>query len=764
LEYGLGHVRRRFLLEGTVQGVGFRPFAATLAARLSLSGWVRNTPAGVALEVEGAPGSVDDFARRLRDDAPALVRYHRFEAEGVEPCGDSGFSIKGSDTSGAASGWILPDLGTCTRCEAEFLDPSDRRFLYPFLSCTRCGPRYSIMEGLPYDRERTAMRRFPLCEACRAEYENLSDNRFHAETTACRRCGPKVWFEGGDGEPSGRDALRQAADLVRSGGIVAVLGLGGFLLVCDATDSPAVRELRRRKGREARPFAVMFPAPAGKSLTNLERYADISGVPPARFMGEVRPIVILPAKGGTDLAPEVSMGLPWVGAYLPTTALHLRLLDLVGRPLVSTSGNPSGEPILTSVEDGRARLQCVADGLLLHDRPVLHGVDDSVVRYCAGTEVVLRRARGLAPLPVRAPFAIPAILGVGGHMKVALAVGMGDRVVVGPHVGDLESAPSIRAFRLQVKEFPRLLGAPVESVASDMHPSYTSTRWALDSGLPLYRVQHHHAHIAAVMAESGLGKEEEALGLAWDGTGWGSDGRVWGGEWLRCGYGTFERLGAFLPFPLLGGDKAALEPRRVALALTVMATDPGTARDNLDELFSSNELSMLLKNYEDKPIECTSVGRLFDGFGCLILGSTHNRYEGEVPMCIEAASSSTPTPFPPAAFLNVLSPGPGEPRFWVDWRPWVRFVLERKGEEPPEDLAAGFHEALADVGLEGLSKVKAEVGDLPVAAGGGCFQNARLIAGMRQRVPGILLARELPPNDGGLSYGQVLVAAAMSKT
>lgn len=760
---GVGRVRLRFHLEGTVQGVGFRPSCARLASELGLSGWVRNTPGGVALEIEGAEGPAREFSRRLREEAPPLAKYHRFLETGIEVVGEEGFSIRPSETGAQSTGWVLPDLGTCEFCLSEFRDPADRRHLYPFLSCTGCGPRYSILEGLPYDRERTSMRRFPLCAECGGEYADLADRRFHAETTACPACGPKVWFEGPGGTVDGEEALERAARLVKEGSILAVLGLGGFLLVCDATDGGAVRELRKRKRREARPLAVMFPAPASGPLSILQRYAEPGAVPEARFTDAVRPIVILPEKPGTGLAPEVGMGLPWVGAYLPTTALHLRLLDRVGAPVVSTSGNASGEPILTSPEEGRERLGTVADGFLLHDRPILRGVDDSVVRWSGGSEMVLRRARGLAPLPVGAPFEVPPVLGLGGQMKVALAMGLGDRVAVGPHLGDLESASSLRAFRLHAGEFPALLGAKVAALACDNHPGYASSKWAQGCGMPLYRIQHHHAHLAAVMGEAGLGPSSEVLGLSWDGTGLGSDGRIWGGEWMRCGYGNCERLGAFLPFPLLGGDRAAEEPRRVALALVLAATNEETVHEVLGEKFTNNEFKNMLIMVRNQVRECTSLGRLFDGFSCLILGCTHNRFEGEAPMRLEAACSRSPVAFPPATLLENGDPHPGGPRFWVDWRPWVRFVLENRGKGDAGDLAAGFHDALTDAALDGMNLSREWAGGLPAAAGGGCFQNARLLEGLRERMPDLLVARELPPNDGGLSYGQVLVSAAVMR-
>lgn len=480
-----------------------------------------------------------------------------------------------------------------------------------------------------------------------------------------------------------------------------------------------------------------------------------------RLVDAARPILILQMREGTDLAPEVGMGLPWVGAYLPTTAFHLKLMDSIGRAVVSTSGNASGEPILTSLDAGMARLHGIADGYLLHDRPILRGVDDSVVRFSGRHEIVLRRARGLAPLPVKAPFEVARILGVGGHQKVALALGMGDRVAVGPHIGDLESRQTFREFVRQAADLPLLLGGKPEAVACDLHPSYASSRWSRDLGLPLAEIQHHHAHIVAVMGEAGLDAGAHVLGIAWDGTGWGRDGRIWGGEFLRCGYGAFERLAAFLPFALLGGEKAAEEPRRVALALCHRASGRDIVSDVLGKVFDNKELQMLFKMLEGKSLESTAAGRLFDGFSCLILGCTHNRYEGEGPMRLEAACSSEAETFPPAEFIENFEPKEGEPEFWIDWRPWVRFVIERRGDRDVGRLAAGFHEAMAEAAWIAVERIRARREDIPLAAGGGCFQNARLVQAFRSRFPGLLLAQALPPNDGGLSYGQVLAGQAM---
>lgn len=757
-------VRSRFRLEGTVQGVGFRPFAARLALRYGLSGEVLNTPGGVLLEVEGERSHVEQFALCLRNEAPALVRYHRFETREIPLRGGAGFRIEESRTEGSPTGWVLPDLGTCAACESEFRDPAGRRARYPFLSCTECGPRYSIVESLPYDRSRTTMERFPLCGDCLREYGDVGDRRFHAETTACPACGPKAWYEGRGGDFRGLEAFRAASETVRGGGILAALGLGGFLLLCDARDGEAVRELRRRKRREARPFAVMFPAPPGDPLAILRRYAEWGGFPAERFLDPVRPIVILPLKEGTDLHPEVGGGFPWVGAYLPTTAFHAELLDRVGGPCVCTSGNPTGDPIITSPEEGRERLKDIADGVLLHDRPILRGVDDSVVRHAQGEPIVIRRARGMAPLPLPSPFPCGGILGVGGHLKVALAVGLGDRVAVGPHIGDLEGAASVRSFRRQAEEFPRLLGAAPVRVACDMHPAYASTRWARRRGLPVVEVQHHHAHIAAVMAEARIAPEQEVLGLALDGTGWGTDGRVWGGELLRCSYGRFRRIAALLPFPLLGGERAILDPWRIALAMILKAF-PGEPLPHVtNKYFKSNDLLNMNKMFRHgDSLECTSGGRLFDGFAALILRDVRNRFEGEAPMRLEAACGGPPAEFPRAPIIRNGAPRDGEPTRWIDWRPWVRFCIEEGNPEMVSRLATGFHEALAEVLTEAVALSREEEGELPVAAGGGCFQNARLAAAIRCRIPSLLMPVDLPPNDGGLSYGQVIVAAARAE-
>ena len=518
-------LRLRVEVRGAVQGVGFRPFVYRLASELGLAGWVNNSSQGAMIEVEGDADSLAEFLRRLRADRPIPCVLHNLTPVFLPALGYTGFAVRGSSEDGPKTVVILPDLATCTDCLREIFDSGDRRFRYPFTNCTNCGPRYSIVEGLPYDRPRTTMKLFSMCAACRAEYDNPADRRFHAQPNACPRCGPhlELWDVTGHVQSTGEEALRAAADALRRGDIVAAKGLGGFHLLVDANNQEAVLRLRRRKLREEKPFGLMYPG-----LEAVRRDCRVSGEEERLLRSPEAPLVLLRRGPSDGIAWAVAPGNPYLGVMLPYTPLHHLLLAEVGSPLVATSGNRSDEPICTDQREALTRLGGIADVFLVHNRPIARPVDDSVVRIVLGQEMVLRRARGYAPYPVPFGESPRPLLAVGGHLKNTIAIAVGCQVVVSQHIGDLDTPLAFEAFRRAIADLSHLYELEPEAVACDAHPDYLSSRHAERMGLPVVRVQHHYAHIRACMAEHGL--SEPLLGVAWDGTGFGPDGTVWGGE------------------------------------------------------------------------------------------------------------------------------------------------------------------------------------------------------------------------------------------
>ncbi len=742
-------VRVRADVRGTVQGVGFRPFAYRLAAELGLTGWVTNAPAGAVVEAEGPRAAVDEFLRRLHRDHPPACRIDAVELAPAPPAGDATFDIRPSTTTGPVAVSVPPDLATCADCRRELFDPADRRYRYPFSSCTACGPRFSIVEGVPYDRARTTMRRFPLCPRCRAEYETPADRRFHAEPTACPDCGPRLelWRPDGTVLAAGDDALRLAAEAVRAVRVVAVKGLGGFQLVCDARGAAAVTALRRRKGREEKPFAVMAP-----DLAAAETYCDVTIEEARLLVSPEAPIVLLRARRATGLAPGVAPGNPLLGVMLPYTPLHHLLLADLGFPVVATSGNRTDEPICTDEREALARLAGLADVFLVHDRPVARPVDDSVVRVVLGRELVLRRARGYAPLAVPVGEPLPPLLAVGAHLKNAVAVSTPVGVGLSQHVGDLGTAEARPAFHAAAADLPALHGVRPAAVACDLHPDYASTRHARATGLRVVPVQHHHAHVLACLADNGV--TGPCLGAAWDGTGLGTDGTAWGGEFLRVADAGFERVAHLRPFPLPGGDRAAREPRRTALGVLyeLFGTD---ALDMTDlppvRAFTDAERALLrtaLIRGVNTPVT-SAAGRLFDAIAALVGLRQAATFEGQAAAELECVADETDGEHPFDYAGRVL-----------DWGPMVRAVIDdvRRGE-PVGRIAARVHNTLAAM----IVAVAGRVGQPRVALTGGCFQNGRLLAlaVVRLRTAGFepLWHRRVPPNDGGIALGQIVAAA-----
>jgi hydrogenase maturation protein HypF len=754
--------RRRFEIcfSGAVQGVGFRPSVYRLAVELGLSGQVANTAQGVQVEIEGFEPSLNLFLKRFPGECPPLAQVLGAEVREIPPKNETDFQILKSHAEGRTSVTALPDAAICPECLREIFDPTNRRYRYPFTNCTYCGPRFSILLGLPYDRERTTMRNFPMCPDCRAEYENPSDRRFHAQPVACPVCGPQLSLWDPDGrELCVRDeALKNAARALREGKVLALKGLGGFQLLCDAGNATAVESLRRRKHREEKPFAVMFP-----NLDAIRSECILGEEEEAILASPASPILLL--KRGQDgfstVAASVAPGNPNLGVFLPTTPLHALLLFEVGVPLVATSGNLTDEPIVTDEKEALRLLEGAADLFLVHNRPIARSVDDSVVRVMADRPVVLRRARGYAPRPVvlQTVGEGPSVLAVGGHLKSCVTFLSGDQAMVGQHIGDLETPRSLQAFQKSANDLPGLYDIPVDVVACDAHPDYASTRYAESLGKPLVRVQHHAAHLASCAAENAVAGE--ALGVSWDGTGWGPDGTVWGGEFFTGQGAKWTRRGRLRPFRLPGGEAAVREPRRSALG--VLFELEGAAafeRNSLATLGAfTEEERRVLKRMLENGTNCpwtSSVGRLFDAVSSIL--NLHQRidFEGQGAMAVEFAASETEVGYYP-----VFWEGTGELQN-LNWGGMVQGILKDLGNNLDKTLiSAKFQNSL----VEGVIKATEVFGQNKVLLSGGCFQNKNLLESCARRLResglGVYWPREVPPNDGGLSLGQAVIARAV---
>lgn len=752
--------RVRLRVEGTVQGVGFRPHVHRLAGELDLAGWVRNDRRGVVAEVEGYPLAVEAFLRLIAADAPPLARVERVLAVDADVTGERGFSIVESAAGGAADALVAPDAATCEDCLRELADPADRRFRYPFVNCTNCGPRYTIVRGVPYDRASTTMAGFELCPACRAEYHDPADRRFHAQPNACPQCGPQARLldAGGDEVAGASDAVAAASDAVaaaaaalRRGAIVAVKGLGGYHLACLAANAEAVRALRARKHREDRPFALLAgDLAAARALVWLTPAAE------AQLLSPERPIVLASRRPGAAVAPAVAPGHPELGVMLPYTPLHHLLAADAGAPLVLTSGNVSDEPIAYRDEDALERLAGIADFFLVHDRPIHTRVDDSVVRPGS----ILRRSRGYVPRALALP--VPAqryLLACGAELKSTFCLAREERAWVSHHIGDLKNVETLNSFGEGVELLERLFAVAPELVAHDLHPDYLSTRFALGlDGVEAVAVQHHHAHLAACLAEHGMA--EPAVGAIFDGAGLGTDGSVWGGELLAGDLKGFERAGHLWPVRLPGGDRAAREPWRMACAWLAEALGgpaplPAALAGRVDgQVWRA--VSEMVRTGLASPVT-TSAGRLFDAVAALCGLRTHVTYEGQAAIELEAACD----PAERGAYELPVDGGV------LDARPLVLAVARDVERGVPAGVvAARFHHGLADATAAACVAAAGERGIGTVVLSGGVFQNRRLLertsvtlraAGLRVLVP-----ERLPANDGGISFGQAAIAAALS--
>lgn len=733
-----GLARMRLTVRGLVQGVGFRPFVFRLARELRLSGWVGNAPEGVRIEAEGPQESLSRFCERLCAELPPRARIRALERSILSPVGHAGFSIRTSAADGVPTTWVMPDIATCDACIREVFDPAQRRHRYPFTNCTDCGPRYSIIRRLPYDRPNTTMALFTMCAACRAEYEDPCDRRFHAQPIACPDCGPQLeLLDGGGASVASREsALQAAAAALRDGRIVAVKGLGGFHLMVDSRDERAVMRLRGRKNREAKPLAVMV-----LNLAAALKLCELSEAAATLFESPEAPIVLAPRRAGA-VCEAVSPGNPMLGILRAYTPLHLLLLSEVGFPLVATSGNRSDEPICIENSDALRRLSGIADLFLVHDRPIARRVDDSVVQIVAGQAQLLRRARGYAPAPLGLRCSWPAVLAVGAQQKNAPAVAIGAEAFLAPHVGDLDSALGHDAFERTIESFREFYGFTPRRVICDLHPDYASTRFAQRCGVAVTSVQHHVAHAHACLADNAI--RGPALAVVWDGTGFGPDGTIWGGEFLRIHGTRWERVDHLRTFRLPGGEAAVREPRRSALGAlfevygTNLPLSPGFAPRELEVL-----LTMLARGVNAP--WTSSAGRLFDAVAAIVGLRLRAVFEGQAAMELEFAAAAEGDAYPEAS---------------TDWRPLLRKVVDDVlAGVARARIAARFHASLAAM----IVGVAQRTGERKVLLTGGCFQNRRLselaISALRDAGFEPYWHARVPPNDGGIALGQILASA-----
>jgi hydrogenase maturation protein HypF len=754
--------RRRVAIavRGVVQGVGFRPFVFNAAQRLKLAGWVLNEADTVRIEVAGSDDQVESFLAVLRETAPSQARIEAIDVVEMDPRANhlpEGFEIRASQGQASPRPTIPADLATCSECLTEIRTEGERRYRYPFTNCTNCGPRWSIIERLPYDRPQTSMATFEMCADCRREYEDPTDRRFHAQPIACPECGPRLELLDVLGRPTvaGDEALGEAASAVLAGQVVAVKGLGGFQLLVDATNDDAVRRLRDRKRRYDKPLAVMF-----RSLDVLVQRCLVSDTEVDALRGHEAPILLLRLRCDesaiVDIAPTVAPANPYLGVMLPYTPLHHLLMEAIDRPIVCTSGNLSEEPMATSNDDAVKRLGQIADLFLVHDRPIVRPVDDSVARMGIRRPQVLRRARGYAPQPIPLGESGPCLLAVGGHLKNTVALAIDDQAVLSQHVGDLDNLASIDVHRQAITDLIEFFQCRPEAVACDMHPDYASTRTAerlaAEWEVPLIPVQHHQAHVAACVAEHGL--LGPVLGFSWDGTGYGPDGTVWGGEVLSCRDDGFSRVGHLRTFPLPGGDRAGREPRCSAAGLLfeILGADAAEIAKAWFRPMELTNLITLLKRQVNSP-RTSSMGRLFDAVACLCGLAPVISFEGEAAMDLEFAVDENETVAYPFEEVD----GPNGPV--ADWEPLARAVLEdRDSGLGVERISARFHNAIVDW----AERVSTRIECSTVVLSGGCFQNAvlstRIFERLSKRGLDVYTQEKVPPGDGAVALGQLLIA------
>jgi hydrogenase maturation protein HypF len=761
-------------VRGLVQGVGFRPFVYVTASELELAGSVSNDGTGVVVEVEGDPVMVREMGARLSGDAPPLAIVESVEWTDLRPVGGTGFRIDDSSRGGQVRTLASPDVATCADCLRELADPSDRRFRHPFITCTNCGPRFSIITALPYDRPSTTMTGFPMCEACAAEYADPADRRFHAQPIACPDCGPRLELLARDGTATYTEAaLREARRRLARGEILAVKGIGGYHLACDASNESVVAELRRRKRRGDKPFALLV-----RDLEAVRRLAYVDELEANLLTGPRKPILLLNKRSSRPgarppLAPSVAPGVPDVGIMLPYTPLHTLLLGLDGdepgaAELVLTSGNLGGEPIVSDDDEALERLAPLVDGWLRHDRPIAVACDDSVTRVVDGEELPVRRSRGYAPLPVALPVGVRPTLAVGADLKNTHCLASGRYAWLSQHVGDMDDLATLRTFGTAERHLERLTGVEPVTLVADAHPAYRSTRWAdaNAAGRPAVRVQHHHAHIASVMGEHGLDGQGKVIGIAFDGTGYGTDGAIWGGEVLIANYRGFRRFAHLGYVPLAGGDASVERPYRMALA-HLAAAEVGWDMELAPVRTCPEDELRVLRHQLRTGLGCvptSSMGRLFDAVASIAGVRQTVDYEAQAAIELEGLARAAPEDGPAYHFtLDEDQAGGG---LVAGAAPVVRAAArDSRAGAPGDVISARFHRGVARLVLDLARRARAETGLRSVALGGGVFQNVVLLAwgGAALRADGFTVLRptRLPPNDGGLALGQVLVGSEL---
>ena len=757
--------RLRITIQGAVQGVGFRPFIYHLANQFHLYGFVQNSIQGVVIEVEGKSEHLSQFILAIEDDKPAQASIYSLESTFLDMAGYSDFRIIHSKNTGETTAWVLPDIATCDLCLNEIFDPQNRRYLYPFTNCTNCGPRYSIIEKLPYDRQNTTMKAFAMCPECQREYDDPPNRRFHAQPNACPVCGPHLEFWDGKGNILSKDhhAIQRTVNALMDGKIVALKGLGGFQLLVDAANEKAVRRLRQRKIRDEKPFAIMFP-----DMDSIEAFCIVDAIEKRWLNSPQAPIVLLQRKAepapfkNMQIADSVAPENPSLGIMLPYTPLHHILMHELNAPVIATSGNLADEPICITNDEALARLAKIADFFLTHNRPIIRQVDDSVGRVISGREMLLRRARGYAPLPITVKQVLQPTLAVGGHLKNTIAIGSQNQVFISQHIGDLETEQSFLAFQKILADLPKMYQLSPKTIACDKHPDYISTRFAERMAGKPVRVQHHYAHVLSCMAENEI--IPPALGVAWDGTGYGMDGKIWGGEFLLIETGGFERKAFLRPFPLPGGEKAIREPRRSGLGILFELGSHESFFKSANDFnpFKKNELenlALLLEKGINSPLT-SSAGRLFDAVSSLLNIQQINHFEGQAAMNLEYAAWNAGDESGVYEFKANAVEQDGRTPWMLDWGPMLLQILaEIEHETDVSTIAARFHNTLAEM----IVAIAQLAGEERIVLSGGTFQNKYLTEKTIQR-----LRKEnfypywhqrVPPNDGGISLGQVIGAA-----
>ncbi|MBI4782219.1 MAG: carbamoyltransferase HypF [Oscillatoriophycideae cyanobacterium NC_groundwater_1537_Pr4_S-0.65um_50_18] len=753
--------RLRIRLRGAVQGIGLRPFVYRLAQELHLAGWVSNSASGVEIEVEGERSHLVTFLHYLTQDYPSRANIQSIDYSVLKPIGYSIFEIR-SSVEGAKTATILPDLATCSDCLKDIRDPNNRRYCYPFTNCTQCGPRFSIIEAIPYDRASTTMRSFQMCDQCQTEYESPLNRRFHAQPNACPQCGPHLecWNAHGQILAAHNQALQMTAEAIQQGQIVAVKGLGGFHLMVDASNDRAIQRLRQAKHRDEKPFALMYP-----SLDRVKAHCLVSDVEEDLLCSPSAPIVLLQCKSTPSPFPTVAPNTPYLGIMLPYTPLHHLLMAKLGIPLVATSGNLADEPICTDEHEALEQFGQIAAVFLMHNRPIARPIDDSIVREMAGQEMVLRRARGYAPLPIQGLDVNSTLLAVGAHLKNAIAFSIPPQVFVSQHIGDLATVQTWEAFQRAIASFQSLYDLQPNAIACDLHPDYRSTPFAHKLAeqltLPLIPVQHHYAHVLSCMAEHQL--SGSILGVAWDGTGYGLDGTIWGGEFLHVTDTAFQRIAHLRPFPLPGGETAVKEPRRAAIGLLyeLFGNDAFEMQSLAPlQVCSSQELRCFktMLNQQINTSLTTSAGRLFDAIASLIGLRQSTQFEGQAAMALEFAMGETTSDelYP---FSIRASRAPTSSTLMIDWADLVHAMLEDMRSEMAHcHLAIKFHNTLVEM----IVHIAQHLGEHRIVLSGGCFQNKYLTERTIQRLQAEGFCpywhRRIPPNDGGIAVGQILAA------